>query len=146
MLEAPCLTDDYYLNLVDWSARNVLAVALGSSTYFWSATDGNVTKLNDLGAENCVTSVQWSREGDQFAIGTSTGDLQIWDTTNNVLLRTLSGHESRISTIAWNDTFLSTGSRDHNILHRDLRCRNDYTAKLKGHQGEVCGLKWSFNN
>ncbi len=29
MLDAPALQDDFYLNLVDWSAQNVLAVGLG---------------------------------------------------------------------------------------------------------------------
>ena len=146
MLDAPCLTDDYYLNLVDWSAKNVLAVGLGSSVYTWSATDSRVNKLSDLGTDERVTSVQYSRDGDLFAVGTHSGELQIWDTTKNTLLRTLGGHNGRISTIAWNSTFLSTGSKDHSILHRDLRCRSDFTARLRGHTQEVCGLKWSFDD
>jgi len=28
VLDAPCLLDDFYLNLVDWSSKNVLAVGL----------------------------------------------------------------------------------------------------------------------
>jgi hypothetical protein len=30
VLDAPALQDDFYLNLVDWSAQNVLAVGLGA--------------------------------------------------------------------------------------------------------------------
>ena len=30
VLDAPALQDDFYLNLVDWSAQNVLAVGLGN--------------------------------------------------------------------------------------------------------------------
>ena len=37
VLDAPALQDDFYLNLVDWSASNVLAVGLGSCVYLWSA-------------------------------------------------------------------------------------------------------------
>jgi WD40 repeat protein len=37
VLDAPALADDFYLNLVDWSAQNVLAVGLGSCVYLWSA-------------------------------------------------------------------------------------------------------------
>ena len=81
-----------------------------------------------------------------FAVGTSEGTLQLWDATKGVLMRTLDGHEARISSIAWNNSYLSTGSRDGSILHRDLRCRSDFTARLKGHTQEVCGLKWSFND
>lgn len=122
VLDAPCLQDDFYLNLVDWSSKNVLAVGLGSCIYLWSATNGKVTKLSDIGPNNKVTSVQWSRDGSHFAVGTHSGDLQIWDTTKNRLVKTLGGHEGRICAVAWNSSFLSTGSRDNSILHRDLRC------------------------
>ena len=37
VLDAPQLQDDFYLNLVDWSAQNVLAVGLNRSVYIWSA-------------------------------------------------------------------------------------------------------------
>jgi len=37
VLDAPELQDDFYLNLVDWSALNVLAVGLSKSVYIWSA-------------------------------------------------------------------------------------------------------------
>lgn len=50
------------------------------------------------------------------------------------MIRQLPGHEGRIGTIAWNGKFLSTGSRDKNILHRDMRTKNNYEAKLCGHK------------
>lgn len=112
VLDAPCLQDDFYLNLVDWSSQNVLAVGLGSCIYLWSAQNSKVTKLSDIGPINRVTSVQYSRDGNLFAVGTHTGELQIWDTTKQKMVQTLGGHQGRICTIAWNDTFLSTGSRD----------------------------------
>lgn len=37
VLDAPQLQDDFYLNLVDWSATNVLAVGLNKAVYVWSA-------------------------------------------------------------------------------------------------------------
>jgi cell division cycle 20-like protein 1 (cofactor of APC complex) len=57
VLDAPALQDDFYLNLVDWSSNNVLAVGLGSCIYLWSATTSKVTKLYDLGSQDSVTSV-----------------------------------------------------------------------------------------
>lgn len=57
VLDAPALQDDFYLNLVDWSSANVLAVGLGSCVYLWSATSSKVTKLYDLGSNDSVTSV-----------------------------------------------------------------------------------------
>ena len=37
VLDAPELQDDFYLNLLDWSALNLLAVGLGSAVYLWNA-------------------------------------------------------------------------------------------------------------
>ncbi len=54
MLDAPALADDFYLNLVDWSAQNVLAVGLGSCVYLWSACTSKVTRLVDLGEAGAV--------------------------------------------------------------------------------------------
>lgn len=42
MLDAPQLQDDFYLNLVDWSSLNVLAVGLGACVYLWSACTSKV--------------------------------------------------------------------------------------------------------
>jgi len=37
VLDAHNLQDDFYLNLLDWSDNNQIAVALDSSVYVWSA-------------------------------------------------------------------------------------------------------------
>ena len=42
MLDAPSLQDDFYLNLVDWSSQNMLAVGLGTCVYLWSASSCKV--------------------------------------------------------------------------------------------------------
>lgn len=50
VLDAPELQDDFYLNLVDWSAGNLLSVGLGACVYLWSACTSQVrargTQLN----------------------------------------------------------------------------------------------------
>jgi cell division cycle 20-like protein 1 (cofactor of APC complex) len=43
VLDAPSLQDDFYLNLVDWSSQNMLAVGLGTCVYLWSASNSKVT-------------------------------------------------------------------------------------------------------
>ena len=43
MLDAPELQDDFYLNLVDWSAGNLLSVGLGACVYLWSACTSQVS-------------------------------------------------------------------------------------------------------
>ncbi|WZZ62961.1 hypothetical protein YC2023_063068 [Brassica napus] len=63
VLGAPALQDDFYLNLVDWSAHNVLAVGLGNCVYLWNGCSSKVTKLCDLGADDSVCSVGWAFRG-----------------------------------------------------------------------------------
>lgn len=48
VLDAPALQDDFYLNLVDWSAQNVLAVGLGTCVYLWSACTSKVIPIAKL--------------------------------------------------------------------------------------------------
>jgi len=75
VLDAPNLNDDFYLNLVDWSAQNVLAVALGSAVYIWNACDSSVSTLVDLGSTDTVTAVSWSQKGNCLSVGTGVGDV-----------------------------------------------------------------------
>eukprot|EP00825_Cyclidium_porcatum_P044481 TRINITY_DN6541_c0_g1_i1.p1 TRINITY_DN6541_c0_g1~~TRINITY_DN6541_c0_g1_i1.p1 ORF type:complete len:566 (-),score=104.62 TRINITY_DN6541_c0_g1_i1:424-2121(-) len=146
VLDAPALQDDFYLNLIDWSQENMLAVALSSCVYLWSATTNKVIKFCDLGSQDMVTSVGWNPKGNALSIGTSMGDLQIWDAVKLKKCYTLPGHSARIGSIAWSNLILSTGSRDKTILFRDLRQQQNYIRKLQGHKQEVCGLKWSTDD
>lgn len=145
VLDAPALQDDFYLNLVDWSSLNVLAVGLGTCVYLWSACTSKVTKLCDLGPDDSVTSVSWTQRGTHLAVGTSVGEVQIWDAAKCQTTRTMSGHQARVGTLCWSGHTLSSGSRDRLILQRDVRVAEHFTSKLSGHKQEVCGLRWSFD-
>ncbi|GMI10814.1 hypothetical protein TrLO_g15776 [Triparma laevis f. longispina] len=143
VLDAPALQDDFYLNLVDWSALNVLAVGLGSCVYLWSACTSKVTKLCDLGPEDVVTSVSWTSRGTHLAVGTNLGETQIWEAAKCKKIRTMRGHSARVGTMSWMGHVLASGSRDRLIYLRDVRSKEPFVTKLAGHKQEVCGLKWS---
>ncbi|WZZ14468.1 hypothetical protein YC2023_107557 [Brassica napus] len=146
VLDAPALQDDFYLNLVDWSAQNVLAVGLANCVYLWNACTSKVTKLCDIGVDESVCSVSWALRGTHLAIGTSSGTVEIWDALRCKRIRTMEGHRLRVGALAWSSSVLSSGSRDKSILQRDIRCQEDHVSKLTGHKSEVCGLKWSYDN
>eukprot|EP00580_Thalassiosira_gravida_P013544 CAMPEP_0201682670 /NCGR_PEP_ID=MMETSP0494-20130426/51735_1 /ASSEMBLY_ACC=CAM_ASM_000839 /TAXON_ID=420259 /ORGANISM="Thalassiosira gravida, Strain GMp14c1" /LENGTH=897 /DNA_ID=CAMNT_0048166431 /DNA_START=132 /DNA_END=2825 /DNA_ORIENTATION=- len=160
VLDAPALQDDFYLNLVDWSSQNVLAVGLGSCVYLWSAATSRVTQLCDLSStEDAVTSVAWSEGGRHLAIGSTRGDVQLWDASATKLVRTMTGHSARVGALSWklaggggacgsapgHSSLLASGSRDRLIHLRDPRSDSAYEMRLCGHKQEVCGLKWSFD-
>ncbi|VDQ04082.1 unnamed protein product [Trichobilharzia regenti] len=122
VLDAPELQDDFYLNLVDWSSQNVLAVGLGTCVYLWNAFTSQVTRLCDVSGEtDVISSVAWSKKGSHLAIGTYRGHVQIWDVTKSSCIRSLNGHIARVGALAWNADLLASGSRDRYILLRDTR-------------------------
>eukprot|EP01104_Vermistella_antarctica_P016107 TRINITY_DN5427_c0_g1_i1.p1 TRINITY_DN5427_c0_g1~~TRINITY_DN5427_c0_g1_i1.p1 ORF type:complete len:634 (+),score=104.79 TRINITY_DN5427_c0_g1_i1:209-2110(+) len=145
VLEAPSIQDDFYLNLVDWSSQNVLAVGLKNCVYLWNASTSHVHKLCELEDATRVASVSWIQRGTHLAVGTNHGGIHLWDVARGKRIRSMGGHKKRVGTLAWNANILSSGSRDHAIYHRDVRVKDDWTARLKGHTQEVCGLKWSFD-
>ncbi len=144
VLDAPALQDDFYLNLIDWSGNNQLAVGLGHCIYLWNAETSKVTKLCEL-QNDLVTSVGWAQNSQTLAIGCNRGEVQLWDVEDNKLIRSMGGHDNRVGALAWNSNQLSTGSRDKTILMRDLRARRDFSSKLLEHTQEICGLKWSLD-
>lgn len=129
VLDAPSLQDDFYLNLVDWSSQNVLAVGLGSCVYLWSACTCKVTKLVDLSPSDMVCSVAWSQRGTYLSVGTTRGDTRIFDVSKLKQIRNMPGHRARVGTMAWNSHLLSTGSRDRNVLQRDVRAQDSFVQK-----------------
>ncbi|KAF4672612.1 substrate-specific activator of APC-dependent proteolysis [Perkinsus chesapeaki] len=145
VLDAPNLQDDFYLNLVDWGACNLLAVGLAKTVFLWCPTTGAVTQLCDVPEDDLVASVAWNQEGNTVAVGTGKGEVQIWDPVKCEKICDTAGHSGRVGALAWNGSRLATGGRDHSILLRDTRSPGHNVDKLIGHRQEVCGLSWSFN-
>ena len=147
ILDAPDLVDDYYLNLISWSADNVLAVALAHCVYLWNAGSGEIQHLTTVdGDDDYVTSVSWCTipgQSKYLAIGTNSHKVQLWDTQASRLVRTLRGHAGRVASMAWNQHWLSSGGRDSMIIQHDVRSANHVVARYKAHEQEVCGLKWN---
>jgi cell division cycle 20-like protein 1 (cofactor of APC complex) len=132
------------LNLVDWGSTNVLAVGLADCIYLWNASTAKVTKLCVLSPDDHqVTSVSWMDTGTHVAFGVSSGHVQLWDVQACKLVRDFKGHSARVGCLSWNSNTLTSGSRDHTILNRDIRSPQPYISKRTAHRQEVCGLKWS---
>ncbi|EGC30928.1 hypothetical protein DICPUDRAFT_157280 [Dictyostelium purpureum] len=144
ILDAPMIKDDFYLNLIDWSSQNILAVGLDTSVYLWNATTSQVSKLCEMEPNQPVSSVGWIQRGTHLAIGGNDGIVQIWDVTKKKKIRELQGHSSRVNSLAWNNYILSSGGKDKVILNHDVRSsENSFASRLVGHRHEICGLKWS---
>lgn len=143
ILDAPDIVNDYYLNLIDWSMNNVLAVALKNEVYLWNATTASIENLVTLEDPEIITSLSW--EGNYLAVGNSSGNIQLWDTIKTKRLRTLNNSADRFSCLSWNQHVLSGGCRDGKIYNNDVRIASSLISTFSGHSLEVCGLQWSPN-
>ncbi|KAG7552150.1 WD40 repeat [Arabidopsis thaliana x Arabidopsis arenosa] len=145
ILDAPGIVDDFYLNLLDWGSSNVLAIALGNSVYLRDASSGSTSKLMTVDEEmGPVSSINWTEDGRNLAVGLDNSEVQIWDSDSNSLLRTLrGGHQTRVGSLAWNNHMLTTGGMDGKIINNDVRIRSSIVGSYLGHTDVVCGLKWS---
>ena len=142
VLDAPGLVDDYYLNLLDWSSGNQVAIGLERSVYVWSAESGSVNPLLECDPSTYIASVKWSGDGAYVAAGLGTGEVQIWDVEEGTKLRSMHGHDTRVGVMGWNKHLLSTGSRSGLVFNHDVRIAQHKVAELVSHTSEVCGLEW----
>ena len=160
ILDAPGLEDDFYLNLVDWSAPSNQVVVLlgGGEVYFWDANNlngsvsGNRRENSALGRTRSNTGNAAVERGcvvkcnpynpSQLAVGTKQGSVELWDISKGRKINTWRGHgDMRCGVLSWqNSDELSSGGRDGVVVHYDSRA--GITGKSRGHAQEVCGLKW----
>ncbi|KZT20904.1 WD40 repeat-like protein [Neolentinus lepideus HHB14362 ss-1] len=142
VLDAPGIIDDFYLNLITWSSRNILAVALHDNTYMWHGDTGEVTHVGEAPEGSYISSVDFSNDGTFLGVGVGTGDVELWDIEAGTKLRTMGGHQGQVAALSWHGHILSSGCGDGSIWHHDVRMPQHKVMELNGHTGEVCGLKW----
>jgi len=148
ILDAPNFLDDYYLNLLDWSSTNILAVGLSDAVYTWNAETGNIDMLMEAPEDReggYPSAISWSEDGNFMAIGTSWNEVELWDVNQKKKLRTMAGHTARIGALSWNSFLLASGSRSGAIHHHDVRVANHLQGQTEFHTQDVCGLKWSYD-
>nr|XP_014715822.2 cell division cycle protein 20 homolog B isoform X2 [Equus asinus] len=137
--------NDYYLNILDWNFQNLVAIALGSSVCIWNGENHNGIENMDLNLTcNYVSSVSWIKEGSCLAVGTSEGEVQLWDVVTKKRLRNMLGHLSVVGALSWNHCILSSGSRLGRVYHHDVRVAQHHVGTLH-HKQAVCALKWSLD-
>ncbi|KAM6104768.1 LOW QUALITY PROTEIN: cell division cycle protein 20 homolog B [Pterocles gutturalis] len=141
------LRNDYYLNILDWSLENLIAVAVGSAAHVWNGGTLQAIESIDLkSSSKYISSLAWIKEGTCLAIGTSDGEVQLWDIETKKRLRNMFGHLSVVGALSWNHYILSSGSRLGSIHHHDVRVSRHHAGTLCQNKQSICSLKWSLTN
>eukprot|EP00056_Hartaetosiga_gracilis_P010976 m.164160 g.164160 ORF g.164160 m.164160 type:complete len:470 (-) comp13423_c0_seq1:444-1853(-) len=144
VLDAPELHNDFYLNLLDWSVSNTVAIALDDTVYLWNASSGGITELCQLeGQDSYVSSLRWAGDGLHLAVGTSNATVQIFDVTKQRRLREMGGHQGRVGASDWNQHILTSGSASGLVLNSDVRMQDHIVQDYNDHTQEVCGVRWN---
>ncbi|MEE6515396.1 hypothetical protein FKM82_024147 [Ascaphus truei] len=131
------------LNLLDWNLENLVAIGLKSTAHIWSGVNNSVTHTINLHSPSTyISSVSWIKVGTCLAIGTSDGEVQLWDIETQKRLRNMLGHMSVVGALSWNQHILSSGSRLGHIHHHDVRMAQHQVGTLC-HKQSICSLKWS---
>jgi WD40 repeat protein len=136
VLDAPEVIDEFPAQLISFSHRNHLAVALGTAIYIWD--DGNVTELTK--SDLPITGLCWADGGLVVSAG---GSVHLWDVNRSKKSREITRHIGRCGTIAFGGGRLATGGSDTLVKLSDLRAPTVTT--MAGHHDEVSGLSWSPN-
>ncbi|XP_065519945.1 cell division cycle protein 20 homolog B [Lathamus discolor] len=141
------LRNDYYLNILDWSLENLIAIAVGPAAHIWNGGTLQAIGSIDLNSSSkYISSLAWITEGTCLAIGTSDGEVQLWDIETKKRLRNMFGHLSVVGALSWNHYILSSGSRLGSIHHHDVRVAQHHVGTLCQNKQSICSLKWSLTN
>ncbi|TYZ64344.1 hypothetical protein PybrP1_012313 [[Pythium] brassicae (nom. inval.)] len=146
ILDAPALQDDFYLNLVDWSAANVLAVGLGSCVYLWSACTSKVTKLCDLGAGHAarVGTLAWG--ANLIASGSRDRTIYLRDLRAAEPFQfKLAGHKQEVCGLKWSfdDNQLASGGNDNKLFVWNMHGASSANTSNSGGSGTIPMVRYN---
>eukprot|EP00826_Nyctotherus_ovalis_P010857 TRINITY_DN12837_c0_g1_i7.p1 TRINITY_DN12837_c0_g1~~TRINITY_DN12837_c0_g1_i7.p1 ORF type:complete len:362 (+),score=41.56 TRINITY_DN12837_c0_g1_i7:109-1194(+) len=146
VLDAPGLRNDFYLNIVDWSSTDILAVALSHALYVLKENLTQVELILEIPPGNEITALSFSPNGSHLFLGYTSGAVQVVDTEASKVVASYTGHSSVVTCGSWlNDSLFSTGADDKLILDRDVRTPTPFVKFHEGHKQKVCNLKWSLD-
>jgi cell division cycle protein 20 (cofactor of APC complex) len=155
ILDCPDLRDDFYLNVLDWSMKNVVSIALDCSVYSYNYIKKSSECVATSVERSYVCALRSLKSGDLLSIANCSGCISILDfETNKELIRGSIPGDVRVATLAskdnggmFSDHILVAGSKHGNIYGYDIRRGMKKSIFcLQEHALEVCGIEMAHNS
>ncbi|KAJ3148669.1 Fizzy- protein [Geranomyces variabilis] len=160
VLDAPGMRNDYYIDVLDWSITNLLAVGLGRKVYLWDEKTAAIHELWSVKEFDHVTSCKFSPDGLRIAVGSEYGLCEIFTIPKRFTesrCRARITHRKGLAALAWvkqgENSYLTTGDKRGVIrVYNATARRPDGTGGThcelvrewaNGHTDRIVGLKWS---
>jgi WD40 repeat protein len=90
------------MNAIAWSPDGTyVGSASDAGIILWSATTDSLVSVFDSG-NTIYTDLAWSPDSTKLAVGTDTGNIEVWNISTRQILQTLEGHDSEIDGLDWN--------------------------------------------
>lgn len=94
---------------------------MAHSVYIWNFHTNQVNKLTKFNEFNICSGLKWNKENEELAIGTLSGEIEVWDFTKRKIKWKFMIHNERVGALSFYGNLLLTGSRDWSIFLNDVR-------------------------
>jgi WD40 repeat protein len=158
ILEAPEISNDYYLNVLDWGKTGHIALVLFRTIYLYNPLSEDVVEVGQTQDGIHPTAIKFSPSGERLAVGLNDGSVLIYNIMKllndkneqnngeNSFETYFEYHQTRVDVIEWvNENSIITGGLDQRVIHTDLRCvfAGGVTDIGREKIGEVMSLGWN---
>lgn len=140
-LSAPTMIQDYYANLLEFTADDHLVCALGSRILLYNMK----TKTSFFCGSDLHTYINYVRAhpSEKFAaIATTKGSTLLWDLETGNKVSQFPTH-GRTTTLDLSEALLAQGNRCGYVNLFDVRERQKNSCEVKAHADDVCALRFS---
>ncbi|KAL5498820.1 hypothetical protein ACEPAH_2175 [Sanghuangporus vaninii] len=144
-LAAPCLRDDFYSRLADWSKDNLLAVAMSCSIVYRNMQTQSISRIVSLRSDEYVSSTTWNPNSSALGIGFDNGLVRTYNPETKQLVTEYKPHREKdfVGDLSWRDTnVFAVGYQSGQLRQYDIREQRGGKV-LRSHRARVCGVKWN---
>ncbi|KRX04645.1 WD40-repeat-containing domain [Pseudocohnilembus persalinus] len=154
VLDAPGLSDDFYMDMLDWNCHGYIAVGLANTIYLWNSNpqqnsdEQQVIQLTSQHEPKLqYTSLKYSKNPNLLALGQHSGQIKVFDIQKQLQIYESHIQLGRVGNLAWiNQNLLASGSKDRSLLIQDIRDKpTNIVKQFRDHKQEICGIATCSN-